>query len=190
MDINAVKAYMNQWMEENKQEFYTAADEIWAYPELGLEETRAFGILTGLLKNMALRWRADRAACLPPLWQRMARDIRWWGSTRNMTACRGCLRNATRLIPAQCRREPRGQGCGHNLLGTTAVFSAVALRHAVEYFRIPCTIKVLGSPYEEAGVGKALIGREGVYRDLDLIMDWHPWNYNRADYDRCNPFSS
>ena len=51
MDINAVKAYMNQWMEENKQEFYTAADEIWAYPELGLEETRAFGILTGLLKK-------------------------------------------------------------------------------------------------------------------------------------------
>ena len=47
MDINAVKAYMNQWMEENKQEFYTAADEIWAHPELGLEETRAFGILTG-----------------------------------------------------------------------------------------------------------------------------------------------
>lgn len=62
----------------------------------------------------------------------------------------------------------------------------MALRHAVEYFRIPCTIKVLGSPYEEASVGKALIGREGVYRDLDLIMDWHPWNYNRADYDRCN----
>ena len=51
MDINAVKAYMNQWMEENKQEFYTAADEIWAHPELGLEETRAFGILTGLLKK-------------------------------------------------------------------------------------------------------------------------------------------
>ena len=40
MDTAAIKAYMNQWLEENKQEFYAVADEIWANPELGLEEYR------------------------------------------------------------------------------------------------------------------------------------------------------
>lgn len=88
--------------------------------------------------------------------------------------------------PCPVQEGAPGQGCGHNLLGTSAIFSAVGLRYAAEKFQIPCTIRVLGSPYEEASVGKALIGRAGVYRDLDLIMDWHPWNYNRADYDKCN----
>lgn len=51
MDTAAIKAYMNRWLEENKQEFYAVADEIWANPELGLEEYRAFGLITGLLKK-------------------------------------------------------------------------------------------------------------------------------------------
>ena len=54
MDTAAIKAYMNRWLEENKQEFYAVADEIWANPELGLEEYRAFGLITGLLEEVRL----------------------------------------------------------------------------------------------------------------------------------------
>ena len=42
MDTNAVKSYLNNWLEENKQEFYAVADDIWAHPELGLEIMRRF----------------------------------------------------------------------------------------------------------------------------------------------------
>ena len=175
MDINAVKAYMNQWMEENKQEFYTAADEIWAYPELGLEETRAFGILTGLLKKYGFAVESGQGGMPTAFVATYGTGHPVVGINAEYDCLPGMSQKCDAAYPCPVQEGAPGQGCGHNLLGTTAVFSAVALRHAVEYFRIPCTIKVLGSPYEEASVGKALIGREGVYRDLDLIMDWHPW---------------
>ena len=41
MDTSSVKAYLNQWLEAHKREFYAAADDIWTHPELGLEEYRA-----------------------------------------------------------------------------------------------------------------------------------------------------
>ena len=78
MDINAVKAYMNQWMEENKQEFYTAADEIWAHPELGLEETRAFGILTGLLKKYGFAVEYDLDGKGDSLYKKTNAELRLW----------------------------------------------------------------------------------------------------------------
>lgn len=186
MDTAAIKAYMNQWLEENKQEFYAVADEIWANPELGLEEYRAFGLITGLLKKYGFQVESGQGG-MPTAF------VATYGTGRpviGINAEYDCLPGLSQKCdvshPDPVQDGAPGQGCGHNLLGTAAAFSAIALRHAIEKFGLDCTAKVLGSPYEEASVGKALIAREGVYDDLDLIMDWHPWNYNRADYDKCN----
>ena len=186
MDTAAIKAYMNQWLEENKQEFYAVADEIWANPELGLEEYRAFGLITGLLKKYGFQVESGQGG-MPTAF------VATYGTGRpviGINAEYDCLPGLSQKCdvshPDPVQDGAPGQGCGHNLLGTAAAFSAIALRHAIEKFGLGCTVKVLGSPYEEASVGKALIAREGVYDDLDLIMDWHPWNYNRADYDKCN----
>lgn len=186
MDTAAIKAYMNRWLEENKQEFYAVADEIWANPELGLEEYRAFGLITGLLKKYGFQVESGQGG-MPTAF------VATYGTGRpviGINAEYDCLPGLSQKCdvshPDPVQDGAPGQGCGHNLLGTAAAFSAIALRHAIEKFGLGCTVKVLGSPYEEASVGKALIAREGVYNDLDLIMDWHPWNYNRADYDKCN----
>ena len=186
MDTAAIKAYMNQWLEENKQEFYAVADEIWANPELGLEEYRAFGLITGLLKKYGFQVESGQGG-MPTAF------VATYGTGRpviGINAEYDCLPGLSQKCdvshPDPVQDGAPGQGCGHNLLGTAAAFSAIALWHAIEKFGLGYTVKVLGSPYEEASVGKALIAREGVYDDLDLIMDWHPWNYNRADYDKCN----
>ena len=186
MDTSSVKAYLNQWLEAHKREFYAAADDIWTHPELGLEEYRAAELLTGLLEKYGFSVTRGQGG-MPTAF------VASWGGggpVVGINAEYDCLPGLSQRadVPSPCPVQPGapGQGCGHNLLGTTAVFSAVALRHAAERFQIPCVIRVLGSPYEEASVGKALMGRAGVYRDLDLVLDWHPWHDNRADYDRCN----
>ena len=32
------------------------------------------------------------------------------------------------------------------------------------------------------------MGRAGLYHNVDFFLDWHPWCYNRADYDTCNAY--
>lgn len=186
MDTTAVKAYLNQWIEEHKAEFYAVADEIWAHPELGLEEFRAFGLLTGLLKKHGFTVESGQGGMPTAFVGTYGSSGPVVGINAEYDCLPGLSQRADMARPCPVIDGAPGQGCGHNLLGTAAVLSAAALRYAAEEFQIPCTIKVLGSPYEEASVGKALIARDGVYQGLDLVMDWHPWHYNRADYDRCN----
>lgn len=186
MNTESIKRYMNQWIEEHKDEFYEIADKLWSHPELGLEEFYAHFLLTELLRRHGFTVESGQAG-MPTAF------IATYGKGR---PCVG-INAEYDCLPGMSQRSDvahfcpivdgaPGQGCGHNLLGTTAVLSAVALRYAMEEHNISGTIKVLGSPYEEGSVGKPLIAAAGYYRELDFILDWHPWEYNRADYDKCN----
>src|SRR5207237_1144652 len=59
----------------------------------------------------------------------------------------------------EAKKDPRtpdapGHGCGHNLLGTSAVAAAVAANQARISQKLPGTIKVFGTPAEEILIGK------------------------------------
>ena len=54
--------------------------------------------------------------------------------------------------------------------------------------KIEATIKVFGTPAEELCIGKPFMAKAGLFKGLDVLLDWHPWNYNRADYDACNAY--
>lgn len=186
MDIGAIKEYMNKWMAENKDEFYAIADDLWAHPELGLEEYHAAKVSADVLRKHGFTVETGQGG-MPTAF------VATYGSGKPVVGINAeydCLPGLSQkcdvAYPSPVLEGAPGQGCGHNLLGTTAIFSAITLRYAVEKYNVPCTIKILASPYEEASVGKPLVARDGVYKDLDLIMDWHPWYYNRADYDKCN----
>src|SRR5690625_4284405 len=67
-----------------------------------------------------------------------------------------------------------GHACGHNIIGTSAVGAAVALKNAFPDF--PGTIKVIGTPGEEGGGGKIYMVDAGVFDNLDAAMMTHPRN--------------
>jgi aminobenzoyl-glutamate utilization protein B len=83
-----------------------------------------------------------------------------------------------------------GHGCGHNLLGTASVKAAIALRRVMEEKKLKGTIKVIGAVAEELCLGKAFLGKAGAFEKIDAFLDWHPWFYNRADYDSCCAYFS
>src|SRR5205814_959607 len=62
----------------------------------------------------------------------------------------------------EAKKDPRtpdapGHGCGHNLLGTSAVAAAVAANQARISQKLPGTIKVFGTPAEEILIGKTFM---------------------------------
>ena len=71
-----------------------------------------------------------------------------------------------------------GHGCGHNLIGTTAVSAAVAVSKWLAQGH-QGTIKLYGCPAEEGGGGKTYMVREGLFNDVDCAISYHPTSTNQ-----------
>src|SRR3954462_4486253 len=54
-------------------------------------------------------------------------------------------------------KDTPGHGCGHNLLGTSALAAAVAANHARTTRKLPGTIQIFGTPAEEILIGKTFM---------------------------------
>ncbi len=188
MKQEKIKKFVNDWIEANKQEFHDIADFIWDNPELGLEEYKALEKLTSVLKKHGFDVVTDLAGMPTAFTATYGNSGPVLGMNVEYDSLPGLSQNE-----GCCSKDPEvegapGQGCGHNLLGAAAVMGGVALRYALEEYDIPAVVKLFGSPAEEQCVGKPFMGREGLYDDVDFFLDWHPWNYNRADYDHCNAY--
>src|SRR5712671_1531291 len=71
-----------------------------------------------------------------------------------------------------------GHGCGHNLLGSGAALAAVALKEYMERNQVAGTLRYYGTPAEEGGDGKVYMIRAGLFRDVDVVLQWHPGSEN------------
>ncbi len=73
-----------------------------------------------------------------------------------------------------------GQACGHNLFGAGSVEAAVAVKNWLKRTGTKGTIRLLGTPAEEGGSGKVYMVREGLFKDVDFVLHWHPSDRNSA----------
>src|SRR6185436_19150023 len=56
--------------------------------------------------------------------------------------------------------------------------AAVALKEYMEQNRITGTLRYYGTPAEEGGDGKVYMIRAGLFRDVDVVLQWHPADRN------------
>ncbi len=76
-----------------------------------------------------------------------------------------------------------GHGCGHNTFGVGAVAGAVSIKQWLDTEKHTGTIKVFGTPAEEGGGGKVYMVRDGLFNDVDVVLDWHPSTGNGVTTD-------
>ncbi|RJQ84010.1 M20 family metallopeptidase [Amycolatopsis panacis] len=65
-----------------------------------------------------------------------------------------------------------GHGCGHNVIAASSVGAALALAAVAD--DLDLTVRLLGTPAEERGAGKAIMLREGAFDGLHAAMMVHP----------------
>jgi amidohydrolase len=65
-----------------------------------------------------------------------------------------------------------GHACGHNIIAASAVGAALALAEVAD--ELGLTVALLGTPAEEAGGGKELMLRAGVFDDVAAAVMIHP----------------
>lgn len=71
-----------------------------------------------------------------------------------------------------------GHGCGHNLLGSAALGSVLAVKKYLQESGKGGTIRFYGCPEEETLVGKVKMIKAGAFDGCDLALSWHPMNAN------------
>jgi amidohydrolase len=65
-----------------------------------------------------------------------------------------------------------GHGCGHNIIGVSAVGAGVASKHIID--QLGGSVVVMGTPGEEVLGGKIDMVKAGAFKEIDVAMIVHP----------------
>lgn len=170
--VRHLKRRVCEVIDRRAAELIETADWIHAHPEIGHQEIEASRRLTGML----------RAAGIPVE----------MGTAGMATAFKAELQGAHAARPrvailAEYDALPGlGHGCGHNLIGTSAVGAGLALNEVVP--ELTGSIWVLGTPAEESAAqnsgGKVHMVNAGIFEDVDAAIMFHPGTETAVTLDR------
>lgn len=76
-----------------------------------------------------------------------------------------------------------GHACGHHLFGTGSASAAIAVAQWLKSTGTAGTVRFYGTPAEEGGGGKVYMARAGLFKDVDVVVHWHPGDVNNATQD-------
>lgn len=150
-DKNEIKKYIL----ENSPKMWEIADAIFDHPEMGFKEYYAAGLLTDWL---------------------IQHDYQTEKGVGGLeTAFRAVYENGTGgpSIGLLCEYDAlkMGHACGHHMQGPLMLLVAQAIRENVK--DIPYKLVIYGTPAEEGPQGKAIMMRNGCFRDIDLALMTH-----------------
>ena len=180
-ELTPAKKTAVAWVDGSKATYDEIAKYLWDNPELSLVEFKSSGKLQEYLAKNGFKVEKGVAGMATAF-------VATWGSGKPVI---GFLAEYDSLpgisqIAGKAAREAvipgaPGHGCGHNLFGPTSVTAAIATKVAMEKHGIKGTIKLFGSPAEETLVGKIFMARDGVFDGTDIMISWHPWDWNGVD---------
>lgn len=186
--LKEVKDFILQWTEENKEKFYAAEHYIWEHPELSMQEYDSSNALKELMEGYGFQVEMGVAHMPTAFIATFGSGKPVIGINAEYDALPGLSQDPEKLVKTPVTPGAPGHGCGHNLLGVGGAKAACALKAAMEKFNLPGTVKLLGTPGEELCLGKPIMGKYGCLEGFDAILDWHPWNYSKGDYDACQAY--
>ncbi len=163
---------------------WQAALKIWEWAEPGYQEEKSAALLAEMLEGAGFKVERGVAG-IPTAFTATA------GSGQPVIAILGEY-DALPGLSQQATPEqaPRvaggyGQACGHHLFGTASAAAAIAVAEQLKKDKLPGTVRYYGCPAEEGGAAKVFMVREGLFKDCDVALHWHPGSRNAAGDATC-----
>ena len=155
------------------KKYGTISDAIWNFAELGMQEFKSSAILIKTLEEEGFKVEKGVAG-MPTCF------VASWGSGKPVIGILGEF-DALPMISQKALNPKQmplvagapGHGCGHNMMGTAGIAAAIAVKRSMEENNIPGTIKFFGSPAEETVISRPYMVRDGVFKDVDAVIDNH-----------------
>lgn len=164
MDVVRLKARAAERVDARAADLDRLALEIHARPELGFEERYAADRLAGHLAAQGSDVRRPIA-----------------GLETAFVAEIGAGDPTVAILGEYDALPGIGHACGHNLMGSAAVGAFLAVRDVMREARVGGRVRLVGCPAEERGNGKVFLIREGVFRDVDAALMYHPGDRDESD---------
>ena len=170
------------WKEiDNKEEMILkASDEIWECAETAFLEEKSAKIICDILKEEGFKVEEGIAGIATAFKGTFGSGKPVIGFLGEYDALSGLDQEAGLAEKKQVHAGAPGHGCGHNMLGTAALASAIGVKKYLEETGKSGTVVYLGCPGEEGGSGKAFMAKEGAFSDLDAAITWHPGDMTRT----------
>jgi len=160
-EVQTLKARALEEVDRWQEALVRIADTIHANPEIAFEEFESAALLSGTLEEQGFEVERGVAGL----------------ETAFVATWRGREGGPTVAFLAEYDALPElGHACGHNLIGTSAVGAALAVKAVMG--GLAGTVQVIGTPAEEGGGGKVIMVEAGVFADVDAAVMVHPSTYN------------
>ncbi|UHG90578.1 amidohydrolase [Spirosoma oryzicola] len=178
--VDADKKTVIADLDKRFPEYAGISKQIWDFAELGYQEEKSAQLLEEQLKKEGFEVQTGVAG-IPTAF------VATYGSGKPVIGILGeydALPGlATEAKPdfTPIQGQKGGHGCGHNLFGTASVAAATEIKDWLKRSGHSGTIKIYGCPAEEGGSGKVYMVREGLFKDVDVVLHWHPGAQNAAD---------
>jgi len=178
-----------RWIEQNQKALTDLSDRIWAYAEVGLQEHRSAQDQEEYLRQAGFEITSGVAgmpSAFVASWGEGAPVIGFLGEYDALPG----ISQKPQPTKEEYKAGAPGHGCGHNLLGVAALAAAVALKEELAAAGIPGTVRYYGCPAEETLVGKVFMVKDGLFRDVDAALTWHPGTTNAVWNNSSNAMNS
>lgn len=167
-------------VENSKKELFDLNSYIYDNPEIAFQEYKACRILSEYLRNNGFDI-TEQAGSLETAFVATACP------TATVSPCIDILAeyDALGLGDSYGQEYSVAHACGHNIIASTAVGAAIALKTVMERWKIPGKLRVVGTPAEEGGGGKIIMQDHGVFDDTDAMLMIHPTSGKSKIAGRC-----
>lgn len=167
-------------IDRHATEMTALSDEVWRYAETALEETQSSKALADWAEKQGFRVTRGVAGLPTAFVAEYGNGKPVIGIMGEYDALPGISQKAQPTKAALEAGAP-GHGCGHNLFGVGSLAAATAIKELIDAKQLQGTIRFFGTPAEEAVGGKIYMLREGVFRDVDVMLAWHPADETQSD---------
>lgn len=176
------KAAAFAWIDHSSDALKQLTLQIWNTPEVSFREFKTSRALMQYLASNGFTIQKD-AGGLPTAF------VASYGSGRPVIAFwteEDALAGMSQKIASV--REPLiagapGHACGHNVIGGSTAGAAVAVAKYLQRTGTKGTIRVYGTPAEETGGGKEFMLEAGLFKDVDVLLGWHPSGETRTEFE-------
>ena len=178
--VNKLKKELLNSIEKKSDELITMSDNIWHVAEVAFREEKSAEYLIEYAKQNGFDVDSDLAGMPTAFTATYGEGSPVIGIIGEFDALPG-LSQTNVPYKKELTEGGAGHGCGHNLFGTASLGAAVAIKELIEKGSLKGTVKYFGTPAEEKFFGKLWMIREGVFDNVDVVMDWHPADKTEAN---------
>lgn len=171
--------FIGEQVDSRSQQATKLADSMWNWAEMGYQEQRSSKAMQKALKREGFTIKTGIAGLPTAFVASYGTSGPVIGIMAEMDALPGFSQAAK---PEKLAQEGMNSGhaCGHHLFGAGSVTAAIAAKQWLKKNGNKGQMRLYGTPAEEGGSGKVYMVREGVFKDVDIMLHWHPGSNNVA----------